>query len=572
MTGLLNIPAMKTANGKQESWQNGGNSNYVVTIANTTKEEYLSYQELLTEYGFEKCAENAEGIGGTVFSATFTRGEMVLTVVYYALEQKTSISFYVGPVSKHLNYKEEYVAQNVPGAKTKMHMVELWRFGNSFVFQLKNGHFIISDGGTWVDLPYLLDYLETLVPEGELPIVDAWFITHAHGDHCGALMGFLDNTEWMKRLYVNGVYFSEPNDWVQSKCGGDLQIPKMKWATKWLIREDGEYCEFYRPQTGQRYYFNDLTIDVLLCQEQVPVEDYHGDLNTSSTVTVITVEGQKLFFSGDIHQEGLRFIIRNYTKEYLTLDFFTLNHHGFNTCNEFTDYATVKVGLLTLQHTLPIRMIRETKRMIAKMEETMMWGEGTKVLTFPYELGTVETMPKTEWKYDRTVERVLQPNIYTFPGRRLKGFIFEADRVILSEDGLKEGVHELLSFLKENEVHMSAYSVDKTTEVLKADLKKQGVDTYFELIMGADVLDKNDPYMDAGYKSEAAFKLDHIHKYTFVCQTYETVDSVVKDGFRTFVITDGKALRPEMELKCWHSRDSLLDFFKFFEEKKTKFE
>ena len=122
--GLLNIPAMKTANGKQESFRAGGNSNYVVTMEKTTKEEYQAYQTLLEEYGFEKFAENKDGIGGTVFSATFTRGEMVLTVAYYALENHTTISFFAGPVSEHLNYKEEFVAGKLaynPNVKCNHH-------------------------------------------------------------------------------------------------------------------------------------------------------------------------------------------------------------------------------------------------------------------------------------------------------------------------------------------------------------------------------------------------------------------------------------------------------------------
>jgi L-ascorbate metabolism protein UlaG (beta-lactamase superfamily) len=74
-----------------------------------------------------------------------------------------------------------------------MHMMELFRLGNSFIFQLKNGHFLISDGGMATDLPYLLDYLDSLVPEGEKPIVDGWIISHAHGDHFHSSV-----VEWMK--------------------------------------------------------------------------------------------------------------------------------------------------------------------------------------------------------------------------------------------------------------------------------------------------------------------------------------------------------------------------------------
>ena len=38
---------------------------------------------------------------------------------------------------------------------------------------------------------------------------------------------------------------------------------------------------------------------------------------------MFTIEGQKCFFSGDIHKEGLDFIKANYSQEYLTLDVFT---------------------------------------------------------------------------------------------------------------------------------------------------------------------------------------------------------------------------------------------------------
>lgn len=566
--GLMNIPMMKSTNGKQTSVRACGGSNYVATIENTTKEEYLAYFDLLKESGFEKYAENAEGIGGTVFSATFTRGDMVLTVAYYALQNNTTVSFYEGPVSEHLIYQDSYVAGNKKGAKTTMHMIELWRFGNSFVFQLKNGHFIISDGGTFVDLPYLLEYLEELAPEGEKPIVDAWFITHAHGDHCGALVAFADHTEWMKRLYVNGVYFSEPHDRILSKCGGDTQVAHMKWVTKWLLAEDGGYAKFYRPQTGQRYYFNDIFVDVLLCQEQVQPEDYHGDLNTSSTVCMFNIEGQKLFFSGDIHQEGMRFIIRNYTKEYLTMEFFTLNHHGFNTSLEFAEYTTIQTGLLTLQHTLPIRMLRETKYAISKMKETMMWGDGTKVITFPYTMGSYECLPQREWVYNDISERILQPNIYTFPGRRYKGFIF--DIATINEE--PEEAKKLLTFLKQNEVHMSVFSTTMQQEALENNLRDLDVLDDFELIMGVDTLDKNDPYLDAAHKSEEKFQLDHIHKYMIVCNSYEVVNSVVKDGFKTFVITRGKELDPEFELKAWVKRESLNDFFTYFVDKRVLFE
>ena len=221
----------------------------------------------------------------------------------------------------------------------------------------------------------------------------------------------------------------------------------------------------YRPQTGQRYYFNDITMDILLAQEQVPYEQYKSDLNISSTVCMFTIEGQKCFFSGDIHKEGLNFIKKNYSQEYLTLDLFTLNHHGFNTSVSFSDYIKVKTLLLTLQNQLPVRKIRQTKYFMSTVEESINWGDGTKILTFPYKVGSYETLPCNEWIYHKGEERLLQMNLYTFPKSSLEGVIFYADQVLFDGSELKPGVKDVLAYLKENNVHMSVYS-RKSTELL----------------------------------------------------------------------------------------------------------
>ena len=46
-------------------------------------------------------------------------------------------------------------------------------------------------------------------------------------------------------------------------------------------------------------------------------------------------------------------------------------------------------------------------------EEGVVWGDGTKIFTFPYEVGTYKTVPLQEWKYNEGEERTSQPNLYT---------------------------------------------------------------------------------------------------------------------------------------------------------------
>ena len=138
-----------------------GAGNYVTKIDHTGKDKYLEYLSLLESCGYQKHSDNGEGLDQVVFTCSYTRDEIVVTVSYLARKEQTVISMMHNlPLSEHLFYKDSYVENNSPDAKTKLYMLELYKFGNSLVFQLKNGHFIINDGGWGCELPYLLDFLE----------------------------------------------------------------------------------------------------------------------------------------------------------------------------------------------------------------------------------------------------------------------------------------------------------------------------------------------------------------------------------------------------------------------------
>ena len=54
--------------------------------------------------------------------------------------------------------------------------------GNSYVFQMSNGKVVVMDGGVKEETSYLKGFLAALGNE-----VEAWFISHPHSDHMGAL-------------------------------------------------------------------------------------------------------------------------------------------------------------------------------------------------------------------------------------------------------------------------------------------------------------------------------------------------------------------------------------------------
>lgn len=282
-------------------------------------------------------------------------------------------------------------------------MLELYDYGNSFVIQLKNGHFILNDGGTKEDFPYLVEYLESLVPEGEKPVIDAWFISHPHGDHIGWLKGIYEHQDYIERFCVEAIYFNLP--------GEDIYIWESSQTDEFVKRyiylsdSKGETPKVYRPEIGQRYYFDDITVDIVSTQEQLVPENHTQTVNDSSMWLMYTIEGQKFMLCGDAAAGAAKNAMRIYDSSYFEMDVFTAFHHGLNVYDYFTDYCTFKTVLYPgyrcgSKSTAEDRVHEaENAHLIESAQEAIAYGKGTVVLTFPYEVGTAEIMPAQEWIY-----------------------------------------------------------------------------------------------------------------------------------------------------------------------------
>ena len=103
-------------------------------------------------------------------------------------------------------------------------------------------------------------------------------------------------------------------------------------------------------------------------------------------------------------------------------------------------------------------------------------------------------------------------------------------------------------------------------------MEKAGISKYFELILGADRLDSEMPFLDAAQQVEEVFQLDHIYKYVVVCDNLEVVEQVTKDGFKTLVATYGNELDKDINEMRWHRFESLEKIYDYFEEKTISFQ
>ena len=409
------VPSLVTENSKVGEAADYGNGHYVIDVNGTTTKDYENYLVALENAGFKKHSDNGEdAMDGYAMTASYTKDDLTVTVSHAINLEKTYISSVKNMMlSEHLIYKDEYVEGIGEGAKTSLHMLQLNNNGASFVIQLKNGHFIIHDGGRTYDAQYLLDYLESLTPAGEKPVVEAWFISHAHGDHHGALMRIIDKKELYSRIYVDGIYFMEPTkDFIETTTY-DAYSDMWTLARSYVLftASDGGQCKYYRPQFGQRYYFCDMYIDVCLTPEQFPLESYYsGDFNETSVWLMHHIEGQKTLIVGDTSYTGMDQSMNMFDKSYLDVDVYAVSHHGINVYNYFTDFMTVKTALYpnwrvgslwqdTSERT-NLSRVEDNKHLVESVAEAYSHENGTVVLTFPYKVGEAKILGQTEWIYN----------------------------------------------------------------------------------------------------------------------------------------------------------------------------
>lgn len=408
---LQNVPVIRTIGAIEEPVEYGEDG-YVVNVNGSSVEEYKAYLKVLDKAGFVKHSDNGEdAMEGNVLTSSYTKGNTTLTVSHAVKKDHTYISAGLNvPLSDHLIYKEEDVKNLSKNSKTSLHLMQLNYTGNSFVIQLKNGHFIVEDGGTDREAPYLLDYLESLTPEGEKPVIDAWFITHPHSDHCGAVSKIATTPEYLNRIYVEGFYYYDMSPMMLNYLTLQPGIQdnwNFKHSYEFFKTTTGESPKLYRPQFGQKYYFCDISIDVALTIEQctrTALDNF--DLNDSSTWLMHHIDGQKFLSTGDSNYASQYTAIFLLDQSYFDVDLVATPHHAINMYDEFVDYCKADTLLYTSFRAGSIwkdgtwkEALAVNERMREAVKEYYHYGDGTVVFTFPYTTGAAKLQPSFDWMY-----------------------------------------------------------------------------------------------------------------------------------------------------------------------------
>lgn len=376
-----------------------GDGYYVLALTGAFPAEFKEYLKILESAGFTKLADNgATGIDKTVLSGYYRRGDLTLHVAFSSLEITTYISATKAAceVSPHLTNSPAFTEGIIEGAQTTLYMQQVPEYGNCYVIQLKNGHFIVNDGGWEGDLRTLLDWLQEMAPEGQKPVVEAWFVSHEHEDHNSILRDAVNMYDVADRVAVEGVYVSMVREELKQITGA-TNIGKTTVYRSYLKNSAGEMTPIYRPHLGDRYYFCDITVEVPYTQEQLAFRNYVDNLNPSSTWLMYNIEGQKFLLAGDAEEVNMKQVAEMYDPSYMDVDIMNAHHHGLNTYTENLGYFQTQTLLYSTWGVYSIYWpadCRENNLIMQKKhcEEYVSYIEGGVKLTFPYTVGSYEIL------------------------------------------------------------------------------------------------------------------------------------------------------------------------------------
>ena len=378
---IVDVPSYDPKSGTTRQVYDAGNHNYTWSYTSTSSNlatEYSEYVSLLKQNGFVEYTKNS--IGNSSFGTYVKNTNGYRTAVYVAHYPNTNnMRITYGPLDYLPDLDPVSVSQSDAVASPSMIInareTVCTGGGMSIIFQLVDGSFIVVDGGVkdgtvttrskvngvWQNNPSkqsndaqtFYELLCSMTPGDEKPVISAWFITHADGDHIQFPNYFLPL--YHDKVDLKMLVHNFP----------DFEFASMQWNENHGSPRSGYlnavnkligYVETYYPDaviwtchTGQKLQLAGCEIEIWYTPE-----DYYGDKNnntsymfTSANETCIafrmTFGDQTVMMLGDSGWTILERMANNYGSAAQS-DILQITHHGSNGGNYlFYTYVDPKI-------------------------------------------------------------------------------------------------------------------------------------------------------------------------------------------------------------------------------------
>ena len=186
--------------------------------------------------------------------------------------------------------------------------------GNSYVFLMENGKVVVMDGGIEEETPYLRGFLAALGNE-----VEAWFISHPHNDHMGALNKILLDPGDIR---IKTIYHSEFPDWYYHKY--DTYYDSITSNFYHNLHHSGIQVVNYT-EPGAIVEIDQTKFKIL---SVVDTTITYNITNNSSMVIKVWDNKKSVLFLGDLAEEGGDHFLKGPFRDELDCDYLQMAHHG----------------------------------------------------------------------------------------------------------------------------------------------------------------------------------------------------------------------------------------------------
>lgn len=192
-----------------------GSDNHLVRIESTTPEAYAAYCADLEAAGFTRYTEHTAA--KNEFS-TYTNDQYVINVGFY--DYYDEVRIIIEPTTALPPRRAEGGTGSVQPSFTAIGLEFYYddpdkplQNGQSFIWQLSDGSFVILDGGVNrnYDSKTLYEFMREHAPDPNNIVVSAWILTHCHSDHQGGFISFC-STYYINRVTVKHVLANYPSD------------------------------------------------------------------------------------------------------------------------------------------------------------------------------------------------------------------------------------------------------------------------------------------------------------------------------------------------------------------------
>ena len=197
----------------------------------------------------------------------------------------------------------------------------LWQLPNqtgsqmmSYVMRTVGGKVIVIDGGMAGDAPFLAKFVHDL---GDT--VEAWFVTHAHDDHFGALTKLLGQPGTLR---LGALYGS---------------LPDPAWVDQWGdVSEKASYRLFLHALDAAGRKVDELSLGQTLDIDGIHIEILgvknpeitKNPINNSSLVMRVSDAAKSVLFLADLGTQGGQKLLESPYAERLPSDYVQMAHHG----------------------------------------------------------------------------------------------------------------------------------------------------------------------------------------------------------------------------------------------------